>query len=419
MTVTEQSRREVVTTEDPPQLLFPEANRRRRRRRLAVVLIALILVGGIIAALAMLPVGSSTRRNQPSTLPSLPNAAPALVEGISRVAWSDYEGQLHIGDLNGLSQSVVTQTDADPTASLLALDGGIFWARSLLPTPNQTVDPVANRTVQRYDVATGAVTTLGPGNQVFAAPDRRTVFVATGNGQLVEYTSLGLPTGRRLQIPAGWFLADASLLGDPNPVVANGILVESLPVQISKAPLTFAIWDPTTGHVRKIGKVWKVIDTFTKPGAHSSLIAWTPASCERVTNCPIDITDSATLLTRSVISPLGHGFEWGGAFSPDGSVLAAFVPGRSTLSPAAELVLITGPGEVHVVRGTTINNGDSLAWAAWYPNSKYLIVGGVGSPDGVQNDNHYLVNASTRTATAFRFLANGQTDINFSVTVLP
>jgi hypothetical protein len=321
--------------------------------------------------------------------------------------------------MNGFSQSQVIQSDADPTASLVALDGGIFWARSSVPTPDQTVDPIPDPTVERYDLATGTVTMLGPGNQVFASPDRSRVYVATGRGGLSEFTSRGLPTGQTLQIPSGWFLADSSLLGDPSPVIVDGILVESAPVQISKSPLALAIWDPATGHVRRLGYVWKVIATYTKPGARSSLIAWTPASCERVPNCPLEITDSATLLTRSVYSPFGHGFEWGGAFSPDGSVLAAFVPGSFGLSPTARLVLITGAGKIHLVPGTTINNGDSLAWAAWYPDSQHLIVGGVGSPDGVPNDNHYLVDALTRTAAPFRFLAQGQQDINFSVAVLP
>ena len=64
--------------------------------------------------------------------------------------------------------------------------------------------------------------------------------------------------------------------------------------------------------------MWKVIGSYTKPGARSSLVAWAPASCEKVENCPLNITDTSTLSTRLVHSPLGHGFDWGGGFSPDG-----------------------------------------------------------------------------------------------------
>lgn len=417
MTVLERPRQATAGTEGSADLLFPEANRRRRHRRLTILLAILALIGGVVVALGVLPVGSPVPAGTPAPALS-PSAAPTVAGSVPRVAWSDYQGQLHIGDMNGFSQRQVTQTDADPTASLVALGGGIFWVRSSQPTPDQTVDPIPDPTVQRYDLATGTVTTLGPGRQVFASPDRSRVYVATGQGQLAEFTSRGLPTGHDLQIPSGWFLTDSSLLGDPSPAIANGILVESAPVQRSQIPLALAIWDPTTGRVRKVGYVWKVIATYTRPGARSSLIAWTPAGCPRVPNCPMEITDSTTLLTRSVYSPFGHGFEWGGGFSPDGSTLAAFVPGPFGLSPTARLVLITGAGRIHAVPGTTISNGDSLAWAAWYPDSRHLTVGGVGSPEGVPNDNHYLVNALTRTSTPFRFLPEGQQDINFSVAVL-
>jgi hypothetical protein len=193
----------------------------------------------------------------------------------------------------------------------------------------------------------------------------------------------------------------------------------SAPEQILRNPRTLALWNPGTGRVRTIGAVWKVIGTYTKPGARSSLIAWASASCEKIRNCPLEITDSSTLATRSVYSPFGQGFEWGGGFSPDGAVLAAFVPGPFHLSPTARLVLITGVGRIRAVPGITINNGDALAWAEWFPDSSHLIVGGVGSPDGVVNFNHFVVSAETRTAKPFRFLTDKNQDINFSAVVLP
>ncbi len=365
-------------------------------------------------------VGSSdpVHRSSPA-LPSLPARAPGPSGAVPKVAWSDYQGQLHIGDLSGLGEHVVAQTDADPTASLVAAGGGIFWVRSEYPNPLQTVDPIAQSTVQRFDLATGTTTTLGPGSQVFAAPDGSRVYVATSVNELVEYTPSGVPIGRDLRVPTGWYLSDSSLLGDPDPLTANGFLVMSAPEQILRNPRTLALWSPGTGRVRTIGAVWKVIGAYTKPGAENSLIAWAPASCEKVRNCPLEITDSSTLATRSVYSPFGQGFEWGGGFSPDGRVLAAFVPGPFHLSPTARLVLITGAGRIRAVPGVTINNGDALAWAEWFPDSSHLVVGGVGSPDGVVNDNHFMVNAETRTATPFRFLTDKNQDINFSAVVLP
>jgi len=402
------------------ELIIKEARRRQRHRRLVIGVATLVLLGGLIGAVVVLSLGSSDPVHQPTpVLPSLPTAAPTPSGVIPQVAWSDYQGQLHIGDLSGLGERVVAQTDADPTASLVVVGGGIFWVRSEYPTPDQTVDPIADPTVQRFDLATGTTTTLGPGSQVFAAPDGSRVYVATSADELVEYTPGGAPIGHDLRLPAGWFLSDPSLLGNPVPVIASGVLVVSAPQQILRNPRTLALWNPASGRVRTIGKVWKVIGTYTRPSAPSSLIAWAPASCEKVRNCPLEITDSSTLATRSVYSPFGQGFDWGGGFSPDGSVLAAFVPGPFHLSPTARLVLITGAGHVRPVPGVTINDGDALAWAQWFPDSSHLIVGGVGSPDGVVNDNHFVVNTANRTAAPFRFVPNGAQDVNFTVVVLP
>jgi hypothetical protein len=402
------------------ELIIKEARRRQRRRLLAIGIATLFILSGLIGVGVVLPLGSSNPVHRPTpVLPSLPRGESAPKGVIPTVAWSDYQGQLHIGDLNGLGERVVTQTDADPTASLIALGGGIFWVRSEYPTPLQTVDSIADPTVQRFDLATGTTTTLGLGSQVFAAPDGSRVYVATNAEELVEYTPGGLPIGNTLRVPSGWFLSDPGLLGDPDPAIASEFLVLSSPQQILKNPSTLALWNPESNRVRTIGKVWKVIGTYTKPGAASSLIAWAPASCEKVRNCPLEITDSSTLATRSVYSPFGQGFDWGGGFSPDGSVLAAFVPGPFHLSPTARLVLITGAGHVRAVPGVMINHGDALAWAQWFPDGSHVIVGGVGSPDGVANDNHFVVSTVKRTATAFRFLPNGNQDINFSSVMLP
>ena len=250
-------------------------------------LVALVLIGSLALALTTL---SISRSSFPSPmLPSLPPGTGTQPEAVPRVAWSDYEGNLHIGNLSGLGEEVVAQTDADPTASLLAVGGGIFWVRSMSPTPDGTVNPIADPTVQRYDLATGAVTSLGPGNQVFASVNRSYVYVATATGtgqfaqftstQLAQFTSGGQPTGHDLHIPSGWFLSDTNLLGDPTPVIANGILVQSSPVQIGRSPLTLAIWDPSTHHVQIIGKVWKVIGTYTSPRGHTvSLRGFQPAA---------------------------------------------------------------------------------------------------------------------------------------------
>ena len=85
------------------------------------------------------------------------------------------------------------------------------------------------------------------------------------------------------------------------------------------------------------------------------------------------------------------------------------------LSPTTQLALVTRSGSIRVVPGAVINIGDALAWAEWYPDSSHLIAGGVSSPDGIPNDNHYVVETQTRTVVPFRFLTDGNRDVNFTV----
>jgi hypothetical protein len=400
-----------------------------------------VIVGTVLAATLLNP-ASPSPRSSPQT-PSLPTE-PITNTGVApQIAWVDYYGQLHVGDLAGLTQRVVAQADADPTASLVSLDHTIFWVRAMLPNSKQTVDPIPNPMVQGFDTTTGRTFTVAPGMQVFASFNQTFLYVETDYGHLSEYWPNGASRGHVLQLPKGWYLTDSSLLGDPTPVVTNGILVESASArngfpgddcsdsvgalcpattrlqQFSKNPPTVGIWNPTTGHVRVMGRAWKVIGSYTKPGARISLVAWAPASCEEVTNCSLHITDTSTLSTRLVHSPLGHGFEWGGGFSPNGTQLAVFLPaGHSRLSPTTQLALITGSGSIRAIPGAVINNGDSLAWAEWYPDSSHLIAGGVGSPEGVTNDNHFIVDGQSGTVVPFRFLANGDRDVNFSVVAI-
>lgn len=378
----------------------------------------LVPMGCALLALTMLSQASPTAHSSPRT-PSLPTAPFTDTGVVPQLAWVDYYGQLRIGGLAGLTQHVVAQADADPTASLVSLDRNIFWVRAMLPNSNQTVDPIPNPMVQGFDTTTGRTFTVASGTQVFASLDQTFVYVETDYGHLAEYWPNGASRGHTLQLPNGWYLADPSLLGDPTPVVANGILVESAPEHYTKNATTLAIWNPMTRQVRVMGKVWKVIGSYTKPGARSSLVAWAPASCVEVKSCSLHITDTSTLSTRLVHSPLGHGFEWGGGFSPDGTQLAVFVQtDHSNLSPTTQLAPVTGSGSIRTVPGAIINNGDALAWAEWYPDGSHLIAGGVGSPDGISNDNHYVVDARTRIATPFRFLTDGNRDVNFSVVPL-
>ena len=112
------------------------------------------VVVSAVLAVTMLAPASPSPRSSPRT-PSLPTGPITDTGVVPQIAWADYYGQLHIGDLAGLTQRVVAQADADPTASLVSLDHTIFWVRAMLPNSNQTVDPIPNPMVQGFDTTTG------------------------------------------------------------------------------------------------------------------------------------------------------------------------------------------------------------------------------------------------------------------------
>lgn len=143
-------------------------------------------------------------------------------------------------------------------------------------------------------------------------------------------------------------------------------------------------------------------------------------SCTTSDSCLLQLTDPATGATRQIRSPLG--FDFGGAFSPDGRQLAAFATTNSgDYNPETKLALIdVDTGSLRLVPGATIAIGDSLAWAKWLPGSGQLIVGGVSSDGGLSQANHFLVDSATRRrSTPFRFLNSPDLDVNYSVVVLP
>ena len=118
---------------------------------------------------------------------------------------------------------------------------------------------------------------------------------------------------------------------------------------------TFELWDPRADRVvRPLGVVL---------AASATRVAWADRSC--VLDCPVRLTDLATGADR-VIPVHGDGLARleiqtedrsvvGGAFSPDGSVLAVAVPRRPTAGstgPTQDVVLLTAAGSTPVASST-------------------------------------------------------------------
>ena len=413
------------------EALFKEAHQRRRRRRLITgTLVMAVAITAVVIPRALTGPPSSHRPVASPTTPSK-GAGPAS-EGTPQMAWVDYNGALHVGMVNGLSQRVVATTSADPTTPVVWLGDTVYWVHSQARLTPGVAVPMIDPNVEGFDTTTGRTIRVGGGLQIFPSLDRSFLYVEKDYQHLAKYSPKAGWIRHVMSLPRGWSLTPAYLLNNPTPVIAHGILVESLRLPPAPQP-TLGIWNPVTGRVRAIGKIWKMVGTWTGPGARSSTIAWLPATClQSDPNCRLAITDSSTLSTRFVSSPFGEGFDFGGGFSRNGAQLAVFLrlseqqrnglPKYQKLSPITQLALVnTKTRSIRVVPETVINIGDSLAWAQWLDNDQ-VIAGAVESPDGLPNDNHYLVDAITDRARRFSFFPgggqqDGNVDINFSVAI--
>jgi hypothetical protein len=333
---------------------------------------------------------------------------PGFTLPAAHVAWVDYSGQLHIGDVATDRQHVVATVRSDAGDWFVAAAGHVYW-----PDFSKNSGPIRG-----YDLTTGKVRRIGRGESVFASPSGRHLYIMRSGTRLIELRT-GRPGERRaLTVPAGWHLSCCQTGG----MVAGGLIVYSAGGHHgSPADARIAVWSPRDGSVRPLGEGYVVDEIYTPPGARHSLIAWRSAACG-TGNCPIRITNTATLATVTVRSPLGHGFtDPGGAFSPDGSSLAVFVR-RASISSNwpnhSELALInTRTGTLRMVRAAKLVTQEDAGWVLWLPGGQRLLAGALLYS--------YAVDAKTLAVRPFFFFRGNEHDImttpdvNFSAVVIP
>ena len=376
--------------------LFAEARRRRRRIRLVAAAACLLVAAGAAAGIA------ASRPGTPQPRTGSPHRAAAHVpaSGLSSaaVAWVDSGGGLHVGNVSNLHQRVVATISSDNDV-LIQTAGRIYWADG--------------QSIQALELATGARWRVAAGTWASLSADRRQLYVATGTVHgsypraLTVVPVSGHGPARPLTLPAGWHLDNY-----PDTAVAGGLVVESYP--------GLAIWTERTGRVRVLSRTaFAVIGSWTPRGAGHSLLAWEPGGCA-VWHCPLKITNTGTMRTLTVRSPLRYGFmiSGGAAFSPDGTTLAAFASATDPLSgagPESELTLInTRTGAVQLIRSVRLLTTEDAAWVTWLPGGEQLLAGAIHAS--------YAVNAVTLAARPFYFFGPaevGSTDISFSAIALP
>lgn len=388
------------------EAIFAAARRRRRRIRLRISLIAVVLAGSAAALPAYWPQHKGAPGQADGSAGPLAARLPA-----AQVAWVDYTGRLHIGSLVTGHQRVAAAADSDPVVPLTAAGDLLYWVNTA----------GAYRQVQSLDLATGKTAGLGSGMAVFASADGRHVFIAQTGKSLLE-----LPAGggrsRSLSLPAGWFLAG---LGDDftSPAaVSGGVLVQASDSAGRSRLTKLAVWNPDTGRLTLISSgvaaTGGLLGAVTPPGADYSLVAWWQGSCYP-SSCALEITNTATQSTRTLRSPLGHGFAYGVAFSPDGSELAAFAntADSSTVPAPAELAIIsTRTGAARLVPHASLVMGEDVAWARWLPGSNMLLAGGLAF-SGVVNPRTLSVRPYYFAHGGDHYIQDSQ-DVNYSAAVI-
>ena len=334
-------------------------------------------------------------------------AAPAPA---ALVVWSD-GSNLFTGAIEP-SGSVIPRVVADADVALLPLVRAgqrVYWvdpAGTFVPSVGHW-----SQLVRYLDLATGKIATAGPGQTVFLSADGRYLLMSQTATSMTQ-TPVAGGSPRTLTLPPGWYLPGgdglADVLSGAGLATANGILVQA---KQSPDPggMVIGLWNPTGQRVAVIGRARTVIGAYTPPGVGHTLLAWLPAGCTG--NCPVQITDTATMTVRSVRSPLSHGFVMGGAFSPDGTQLALFgLVGRYAAARLELLNLITGT--VRVAREPQLALDAGIGWARWLPDGRRLVMG----PATVGG---YLVDTTTLSARPLRLIRGHGQDPNYTAVLAP
>lgn len=333
------------------------------------------------------------------------------------VAWVDGNALLHVGDLGTRIQRVVTEANAEPSTPLVQSGGRIYW----VDTAGTYVPSLGHwsQVVQELDLATGKVAMFQPGQWIFPSADGRQLYLSQiDNESLIEVPAAGSGVPRHLTLPVGWYLPGGVGTAVAGGVAgADGIVVQSASELAIRHPPILGIWNTRTGQVQVLGRgvgadSGAVISAYTPPGAGHSLLAWMPATCHYPVNCPIRITSTSTLSSRTLRSPLPYGFALGGAFSPDGRQLAVFVNRRpGTGGGRVQLAIVsTRTGVTRLVPRASFLVGEDVAWARWLPGGKQLIAGAVSD---------YIVTPATLAARPLRFRHSAAGDIGYSAVIVP
>ena len=160
------------------QALFEEARRRGRRRRLTYAAISMILA---IAAALGLTVGwqhGDAAQAHRGHAPRVGTETPTFTLPTATVAWVDYQGQLHVGQVATRAQHIVASVAAlAGIGRLLQADGRLYAAGSAV--------------IRQFNIATGAVRQVARGDGIFASADGQRLYITRNSAGLLEISADG------------------------------------------------------------------------------------------------------------------------------------------------------------------------------------------------------------------------------------
>lgn len=395
-----------------PEAIIPEARRRGRWRRAALALATVVTIGVVVAAGVVSRDGPAVRSRSRSPLG--PSALSETVRVPSVVvAWGDYAGALHLGDLATRRQMQIATLPArrSPEGGPMAEVGGrLVWSDGY-------------GKVRSVDIATGRATVATRGTAVMISPAGTRLYVEQGSGDFLELDARTLRVSGRLVLPPGW-RADPYLA---RPVAGGLLVAHSGTPTHAGTPLVLGVWRPGS-KVRPLGvSNGLALDVYTPPDGRYSLVAWVPQCARHYrgpgSGCPLAITNTATRRTVMVPSPNRYGFT-GGAFSPDGTELATFVNTNNPVDPYSTphsklAVVDSTTGALRLDPRVDMVTTEDAAWARWLPAGRQFLTGAISAT--------YLVDARSLATRPLHFDGAETSldsimkspDLNFSTLVVP
>jgi hypothetical protein len=377
---------------DDAEALFPEARRRRRRIRITIGAGGLLLVAAVVIPLVWVSGRVGGGSVAPGSSPSAITSADVLARNPpdALLVWPGSASR-GVGSSRNTTQLVL----GDPVSGTVRRLGGPFmWGCggcAIVRGGNSLFVGEADG-IYRLDRPRYRATKIANDQIVFPATVPGQLFVASASPAEPQGDNVHLITMTGTNLGGPWTAPSGYALTYPPRSTASGIVVEKViapPISPSASPTaspTLAIWNPRTGsigHVLDLGGAG-LIDTTTADG-HTT-VAWLrelrghcfyPGG-----DCQLVLTDLTTGLDR-VIAPTGSlGFLGGGAFSPDGTKIAAFIHPDHILGPGLngqvmKLVIVdVATGTVRPVPGSIAEYGEPYGFATWSPDGRWVFFGG-------------------------------------------